>query len=48
MNPEVQAVVLQLWHEPFDDIVNELVKQFGFSHEYATELTARIIEKEYE
>jgi hypothetical protein len=48
MNPEVEAVVLQLWHEPFDDIVIELVKQFGFSHEYAQELTARIIEKEYE
>jgi len=48
MNPEVEAVVLQLWHETFDDIVEELVKQFGFSHEYATELTARIIEKEYE
>ena len=47
MNPEVEAVVLQLWHEPFDDIVNELVKQFGFSHEYATDLTALIIEKEY-
>jgi hypothetical protein len=47
MNPEVEAVVLQLWHEPFDDIVNELIKQFGFSHEYATELTALIIEKEY-
>ena len=48
MNPEVEAVVLLMWHEPIDDIVNELVKQFGFSHEHAWELAARIIEKEYE
>jgi len=48
MNPEIEAVVLEMWHEPFDDIVNELVKQFALSHEYAIELTAKIIEKEYE
>jgi hypothetical protein len=48
MNPEVEAVVLLMWHEPINEIVDELVRQFGFSHEHAMELTARIIEKEYE
>lgn len=48
MNPEVEAVVLLMWHDPIDDIVNELVKQFGFSHEHAMELAATIILKEYE
>jgi len=48
MNPEVEAVVLLMWHDPIDEIVNELVRQFGFSHEHALELTALIIEKEYE
>ena len=47
MNPEVEAVVLLMWHEPIYEIVDELVKQFGFSHEHAMELTALIIEKEY-
>lgn len=48
MNPEVEAVVLLMWHDPIDDIVNELVRQFSYSHEYAREITASIIEREYE
>lgn len=48
MNPEVEAIVMLMWHDPIDEIVEELVTQFGFSHEYAIELTAKIIEKEYE
>ena len=48
MNPEVEAVVLLMWHDPINEIIEELVRQFGFSHEHALELTALIIEKEYE
>lgn len=48
MNPEVEAIVMLMWHDPIDEIVEELVVQFGYSHEYAWELTAKIIEKEYE
>jgi hypothetical protein len=44
---EIEAVVLEMWHEPFYKIAEELVKQFGLSHEHAMELTALIIEKEY-
>lgn len=45
---EIEAVVLEMWHEPMYDIAKELVKQFGFSYEYALELTVMVIEKEYE
>lgn len=48
MNPEVEAIVMLMWHDPIDEIVEELVTQFGFSHEYAMELAASIILKEYE
>lgn len=48
MNPEVEAIVMLMWHDPIDEIIEELVKQFGFSHEHASELTASIIQKEYE
>ena len=45
---EIEAVVLEMWHEPVYKIAQELVRQFGFSYEYAMELTTMIIEKENE
>lgn len=48
MNSEAEAIVFLMWHDSIDNIVNELVRQFGYSHEYATELTAKIIEENYE